>query len=372
MFGSFLDIIDSSQGSLLRSWAERASFRGRRFSKLEVFSALLVVIFYCYVQLLEVETVETSKQRSEYDPVVPISSIKAAFVYLGNEKHFGADRDRESCRSIYDSLKSLSLHFIPADDSSKAFPLMDLSVILLHDGELSNSTRLALTNASPFPLYFHEILFIQPRDEKWANESNVSYKRMCAFWFHYFFELDFLPDYVMRLDTDSCLVSDMDTNPFRYMYENQMEYMYHSVFHEPFYAVEDLQNFTSHHPGQSVNTATNNALTLWFPASMHVFSTNLEWFYIPAFRRPHILEWKDQVRHHGGVFRHRWGDAPLRTIVAANLFNSSRISRFCSFAYNHSSWGTLEACTQEEDFLVNKFGWRIVYHDPTMNTSVVA
>jgi hypothetical protein len=69
---------------------------------------------------------------------------------------------------------------------------------------------------------------------------------------------------------------------------------------------------------------------------MNVFSTNLEWFYMPAFRRQHILHWKEEGQLYGGIFCKRWGDAPLRTIVVTEFLNSSRVARFCNFAYNHS------------------------------------
>jgi len=298
--------------------------------------------------------------------------ISAAIVYLGNEKHFVKQRKgRPSCSSVYDSLKSLATYYRPVDyrSDSTIFSGVDLSVIMMYDGKLSNSTRLALTEASPFPLYFREILYIQPRDDKWANVSIVGYKRMCAFWFHYLFELEFLPDYIMRLDTDSCLVSNVDINPFQYMVENQIEYMYHSIIGGRLDLVEGLKEFIIENPGQSFNN--NSALTLFKKGHIELFTNNVEWLYLPAFRRPPILEWKEKVRQNGGIFRIRWGDAPLRTIVTTMFFNNSRISRFCSFSYNHSRWTTLKACTKKKDDLVDRFGWNIVYLNKKTKKSVL-
>jgi hypothetical protein len=85
---------------------------------------------------------------------------------------------------------------------------------------------------------------------------------MCAFWFHYVFELDFLPSYVMRLDTDSCLTSKMEiVNPFQYMYGNKIEYMYHSTFHDFPGVIEELKDFVIQHPGHPVNN--HSPLVLW-------------------------------------------------------------------------------------------------------------
>ena len=289
-----------------------------------------------------------------------------AIVYMGNEKHFSKYRPgRFSCSNIYDSLRSLGKHF-PVNE--KGIP--DTDVVILYDGELSNATRQALKEASPFTVLYHEIVFVDPRDAQWENETQIDYKRMIAFWFHYFFELNFLPDYVMRLDSDSCITSDMVVNPFQYMQTHKIEYMYNAMFLEPPFVIEGLKDFVRQHPGQPVNK--NKALSLWSKEdseSMNVFSTNLEWFYMPAFRRQHILDWKEEVKQNGGIFRHRWGDAPLRTIVGTTFLNSSRIARFCRFSYNHSCWVAFDACVDNTDNHVQEFGWNILYHNGTMSSN---
>ena len=303
-----------------------------------------------------------------------------AFVYLGNEEHLsvsGMRADRPNCRSVYESLRSLASHFPTAKNNINAnssFP--EPVVIILHENELTNSTRLALTDVSPFPIYFHEVLYEQPRDRKWENVTikfeGLPYLRMCAFWFHYIFELKFLPDYIMRLDTDSCLTSNMKINPFQYMYENNMEYMYHSTFGESQDFIEELKDFAMEHPGKPFNN--NSTLSLWRDGyEMEVFSTNLEWMYVPAFRRPDVVAWYNKVGRNGGVFRNRWGDAPLRTVVVAMFFKKSRVSRFCNFSYNHSFWDPLKECVgKADDLYVNELGWNIVYTNATTGESVLA
>ena len=55
--------------------------------------------------------------------------------------------------------------------------------------------------------------------------------------------LTFLPSYVMRLDTDSCLTSKMEINPRQYLYGNKIEHMHHSTFHEFPGVIEELKDF---------------------------------------------------------------------------------------------------------------------------------
>ena len=302
------------------------------------------------------------------------------FVYLGNEHQFGVQRGnfkRGSCPNVYASLQSLSLYF-PTTNATKynnndnnnnnnnthLYP--EPVVIILHDDALSASTQEALQQASRFPIKFHSIVYAQHQDEKWANHSLINYERMCAFWFHYFFEIQSLPDYIMRLDTDTCITSEMRINPFHYMVENKMEYMYHSTFMEPSEVIVELKDFFLNHPGQPVNN--HSILIPWWPSGpddgvMEVFSTNLEWIFMPAFRRPHLLKWREEVWDNGGIFHHRWGDAPLRTNMVLTMFNSSHISQFCPFSYNHSYWDPFKSCHERTGIFVHLDGWNIVTQD---------
>jgi Glycolipid 2-alpha-mannosyltransferase len=301
-------------------------------------------------------------------------SRKSAIVYLGNEGHFGSQRSgRPSCGSILESLQSLARHLplVAMTTNNQSSSYQEAPVIMfLHEDELSNATIDALTDASPFPVSFHKFVFDQPRDKQWENEKDLNYKRMCAFWFHYFFELDFLPDYVMRMDTDSCLTSDMDIDPFEYVIENNVEYMYHSTLMDHPSVLVGLSDFVKQHPGGSPNNVNRTAL--FWPAGgeniMIAHSTNLEFMYVPSFRTPQVLEWKDGVRRNGGIFRERWGDAPLRSLVTAMFLDT--VTRFCPFTYNHSSWGERRQCVGTEFPVENGLGWTTVYRNVTTGAVV--
>ena len=320
-----------------------------------------------------------NKTRNHMGDNMDSGTMAARFgiVYMGNEHHFGVQRgnfQRGSCPNVYVSLQSLSRYFPTTNDtkhnnnsnnnsSSSSHFYPEPVVIILHDDILSASMQEALQNASRFPMEFHSIVYAQPQDEKWANDSLINYERMCAFWFHYFFEVQGLPDYIMQLDTDTCITSDMRINPFHYMVENKMEYMYHSTFLEPPEVIVDLKDFFLENPGQPVNN--HSILIPWQSkgvnhGAMEVISTNLEWFYMPAFRRPSILEWREKVWHNGGIFRHRWGDAPLRTTMVLTMFHSNRVSRFCPFSYNHSFWYPFNSCKERSGIFVDLDGWNIV------------
>jgi len=295
----------------------------------------------------------------------------AAIVYLTNEDQM-VRQDRVGCPSLFHSLESLARHF----PSSGNFTENGLSpqpiVFILYNGQLKNTTRAKVKNASPFPVVFHELDFSFERQDK-AIQPGIDmrgfrYRKMCTFWLKSFFDLDILPEYVMRLDSDTCLTSNLTVDPFKYMHENQMDYMWHSTFAEPANVLVNLSDFVMRHPGRPNTDHKHDPLTLWMDDTlqkMQVFSTNLEWFRMSAFRREEIVEWIEDIDQDGGVYRHRWGDAPLRTILATQFFNSSQVGRFCDFSYNHSVWKPFESCDASHGKrFTDMFGWKVAGSTP--------
>lgn len=267
----------------------------------------------------------------------PLTRSKNAIVYLTGPGHIYR-AERTLCPSLLHSIASLAW-YLPPD------PFADTSIIIMMDQDIAHETKMEIIKVSPYPVHFQSnISMIHPEFE--SNRSLVGggmdYKRMCAFWFYFFFQLPFLPDYVMRMDSDSCLTSPMHDNPFRVMRRHRLEYMWYATYPEQRSVTENLRQFTRLHPGhpQSVDH-DHDADWLWADpddelVAMRVFSTNIEWFYIPAFRRPDVVEWENEVMQNGGIYRHRWGDAPLRTILVTRFLNVSAVGRFCQFSYSHS------------------------------------
>jgi hypothetical protein len=120
------------------------------------------------------------------------------------------------------------------------------------DLDLGSATKEGIIGASPFPVEFANVNLIHADLEikiKSKLESPMAYKRMCAFLFYFFFQLSFLPDHTMRMDTNSCILSDMPSNPFQVMHELSLDYMYHSTLKSPVTLLEKLRDFVSQHPG---------------------------------------------------------------------------------------------------------------------------
>jgi hypothetical protein len=76
----------------------------------------------------------------------------------------------------------------------------------MSDLDIDRATKEGIIGASPFPVEFANVNLIHADLEikiKSKLESPMAYKRMCAFLCYFFFQLSFLPDHIMRMDTDS-------------------------------------------------------------------------------------------------------------------------------------------------------------------------
>jgi hypothetical protein len=296
------------------------------------------------------------------------SRIPSAIVYLANDVHL--ERGRGQCPTIYDSLHSLKVH-MPWTDWNQT------NIIIMHEsGKMSTSNMHLIRAAAPCDVVFQNV-DVYDADVLLFRRlpyEPATYLHMCNFWSSGIFKLSFLPEYVMRMDTDACLSSDMPHDPFDRMRRGNIKYMWHSKMLENPTWIVGLRSFVEEHGGNTDDywnkSFSDEYLRKWKEqqrkwnisdefGKIPVYSTNLEWFHMPSFREPAIAKWTEQVRQSGGIWMHRWGDAPLRTIAVNQFMNTSKeVLRFCEFEYAHSNWPPFERCASENSA-------QTLYWDPT-------
>jgi Glycolipid 2-alpha-mannosyltransferase len=63
-----------------------------------------------------------------------------------------------------------------------------------------------------------------------------------------------------------------------------------------------------------------------FPSgTVNIFNNNFEIGSVAFFRRPEVRQWVEYVLEQGGIFRYRWGDAPLRLLTIAIFARENEI-----------------------------------------------
>ena len=132
-------------------------------------------------------------------------------------------------------------------------------------------------------------------------------------------------DYAWRLDDDSLLLSDITYDIVRYMHDHHIIYGYTSI------------NFETR----------DNCYNLWAVVRSYIRKNNIitEFFnkwpirqlYLNNFAVSSMLLWRSQeyrdyiyaIDQSGGIYQHRWGDAPLKSIAISMFVPRNKTHYFC-------------------------------------------
>uniref|UniRef100_A0A0G4FFY6 Nucleotide-diphospho-sugar transferase domain-containing protein n=1 Tax=Chromera velia CCMP2878 TaxID=1169474 RepID=A0A0G4FFY6_9ALVE len=220
-------------------------------------------------------------------------------------------------------------------------------------------------NAPPPSVSFHRLDFSwrpappppgQPpypeRLPEFPGKSSWGYRHMCRF---FAFEMPSHAAlqkyrYVWRIDGDALYICPMalERDPFRVMQQRGGAYGWTvTMYEEPrrsadslWKAVRDFAEVEERRgalPGgrASVRRLYKKWGTVWGSYSRCHYWNNFEILDLEPFRSD---SWKRLAKHledEGGVWRDRWGDALIRTLGVALLFDDSEVLQFGHVGYNH-------------------------------------
>jgi hypothetical protein len=182
------------------------------------------------------------------------------------------------------------------------------------------------------------------------------YHHMCRFWNREIFHVPHIKqvyEYILRLDTDSLILTPWTSDPFAAMKAKQAVYGYKCISPDfPEYAV-GMVNFTKQYAESNnlepafrgFRAYLSNAKETLVPMPY----TNLEILHVPFFNSPPVARFLNasDTGPVWGVYRHRWGDAPLRAMVLGLFATEMTVRHISEFEYIHPagalSWSKYKA-----------------------------
>ncbi|KIM89451.1 glycosyltransferase family 15 protein [Piloderma croceum F 1598] len=183
------------------------------------------------------------------------------------------------------------------------------------------------------------------------------YHHMCSFFSTQIFSHPRLKDltYYMRLDTDSLFTAPLCYDPIEVIHHRQRSYGYVFIGSEPQWVTSGMwalvQNYTNTHPSVDKQLRLNN--WKWSHRNedgdesldFSGYGTNLEIVNLGAFRRRDIREWLDAIESYPeGIYKWRWGDAPLRYATVQMFFDVEKDTELlCGIRYTHP-WNEHKHC----------------------------
>ena len=191
--------------------------------------------------------------------------------------------------------------------------------------ELSKTTRrkmMFVDISAIFTLFPPGIDSCRNRTSYWRR-GKWNYQQMIRFWFKILFELHLFKqyEYIMRLDDDS-QIQGVWINVFEEMRKKRAVYFannedvdfensFTGTMKLPYTALKYvvLNNITVKQPHMIARGFADSHLLNYF--------NNFEVFKLDFFRQKHVWQWIEEVDRTNGIFKYRWGDAPLRYITLA-------------------------------------------------------
>lgn len=241
--------------------------------------------------------------------------------------------------------------------SDNWYPINSYPIILQHPkGWTAQEINDIRQQWPQLPIYFSDIgqAFHQTDPPEHMEDENkplspLGYKKMCAFKTFGFLDAPYVSthdlDYMFYLDDDSCLAEPIQYDVFQKMQQHKIAYAYKQLFLDFDYVVKGLTDFIKDYKELHKLQYANPVLATWLEdngylqteSSHWAFATNLEWVDLREYRRPNIMKFNKAVEASGVIFHRRWGDAPLRFVLAYLFWDNTQVMKLCS-SYVHSMW----------------------------------
>jgi mannosyltransferase len=187
---------------------------------------------------------------------------------------------------------------------------------------------------------FKEISFSMPEaaidfkprwSDDWTLKKCTSYGGMCTFFTKDVFEIliEMGYDYYLRLDDDSYLHGSFDENPFEKMQREQKVYGYCLKIKEAPHVIQGLFSFIK----ENVETQYSFDEPYW------IYYNNFEIVNLKKYYSDKAKEITQKIHESGGIYKWRWGDAPIRTILIS-IFQPDNVMKF-DIDYEHAEHRTI-------------------------------
>jgi len=159
--------------------------------------------------------------------------------------------------------------------------------------------------------------------------KNVGYRHMSRFQAKLLYEQPILVglQYIWRLDDDSFILRRVGYDIFRFVRDRRIQYGYAKVLGD--WCVHGLW------PAVANYTRRHNITAKFNWTEGQIFYNNFEVSDLKVWRSAEYRDYIDYIDHTGGIYYHRWGDAPIKTLAVTLLMRKERTYHFKDIAYNH-------------------------------------
>jgi alpha 1,2-mannosyltransferase len=222
----------------------------------------------------------------------------------------------------------------------KNWPLTQLGIpkVIFHEHGFKHEYKRLIQKK--FHVRFIEIelkpqISIIPEFEDKLNYS-IGYRNMCQFFHSEFYKYLDGYDWFMRLDTDSYIIDKIQYNLFQYLETNNKVYGYIAEIPEWDLSSKNLDVwFESFTEELGIKTEFYKEIIKDGKFTYKHFYNNFEIINRKYFEDPTVDYIIDKVNKSGNIYRWRWGDHIVRTLILSLCYKKDQIHRFQDIGYHH-------------------------------------
>ena len=226
-------------------------------------------------------------------------------------------------------LTSLFLHF----NAEFRYP-----IIIFHTGDIRNETNELLPlNYTRELIFLQHITFPVPRYLPKKNSSclhGLEYRHMCRFHANTVYTHPIFQDleFAWRLDDDSLFLGpNIEYDVFQFMKDNELLYGYNIILRDSEPCVIGLWEAARHYMKRL--KLDGQYLNRWSRYKM--FYNNFEISNVSIWQTTEYRGFMKYIDDLGGIYKYRWGDAPMKSLALAMFVSPEKIHKFKYIGYIH-------------------------------------
>lgn len=221
-------------------------------------------------------------------------------------------------------------------------------VVLFHEGNITQEQQNILNGDIPNLKFvdISEVCFsvtkqikknrVEYEKVRERDQVNLGYMHMCRFYCYKMFKFLKHYEYIMRMDEDIFLKTEIKIDLYKFMKENKLHIGYgrrrvdgHKLTKNTFF------NFVRDYVRDkniNINCEMNEIDNRNFYNNFCILYTRF-WF------KPAVRKYLKHVDSSCGIYKYRWGDSPVQATALRLFSDSTKWYKFTEFEYTHGSHG---------------------------------
>ena len=234
--------------------------------------------------------------------------------------------------SIAHSLQHLNKYF------TRNFPC---PIILFHESNWNKTHADIVRQSTNDSLFFQEVHLETPSFLKntapsvppCAVNPEIGYRHMCRFNAKSVYEHPIIQgfEFLFRLDDDSLIQSSITYDVFEHMKINNLVYGYKDIQVDSEICVTGLWDAAGDYIQRNQISAT--FFKEW--NYLDIFYNNFEISRLDLWLSKEYREYIEYIDCLGGIYFHRWGDAPIKTLALSMFVPEDKLHQYSDIMYIH-------------------------------------